>query len=53
MFKQHKLNEHGTKEQREKEFKFYCKCCDFGSFSKDIYVKHTNSEKHNKYINKI
>lgn len=53
MFKQHKLNEHATKEQREKEFKFYCKCCDVGSFSKDIYEKHTNSEKHNRYINKI
>ena len=53
IFKQHKLTEHGTKEEREKEFKFYCKCCDFGSFSKDIYKTHTDSEKHNKYINKI
>ena len=25
VFKQHKLTEHGTKEEREKEFKFYCK----------------------------
>ena len=33
-FKQHVLNEHGTKEERLKEFKYYCKYCDFGTYSK-------------------
>ena len=47
--KQHKLNEHGTLEEREKEFKYYCKICDFGTFSKNIYVSHGESEKHKKY----
>jgi len=53
VFKQHKLTEHGTKEEREKEFKFYCKCCDIGTFSKDIYEKHIHSDKHNKFLEKF
>jgi hypothetical protein len=53
VFKQHKLTEHGTKEEREKEFKFYCKCCDIGTFSKDIYEKHISSDKHKKFLEKF
>ena len=53
VFKQHKLTEHGTKEEREKEFKFYCKCCDIGTFSKDIYEKHICSDKHKKFLEKF
>ena len=53
VFKQHKLTEHGTKEEREKEFKFYCKCCDIGTFSKDIYEKHIGSYKHKKFLEKF
>jgi hypothetical protein len=30
----HLLNNHGTKKMREKKFKFYCKICDFGVFTK-------------------
>ena len=48
--KQHYLNDHGTLEEREKEFKRYCKVCDFGTFSIDIYINHIESEKHNKKI---
>ena len=44
--KQHKLNEHGTIEEREKEFKYYCKDCDFGTFSIDIIEKHKKTKKH-------
>lgn len=51
--KQHKLNEHSTIEEREKEFKFYCKICDLGSFSKDIFENHNKSEKHIKFMQKI
>lgn len=52
-FRQHILTIHGTKEQREKEFKFYCKICDLGSFSKDIFENHNKSEKHIKFMQKI
>ena len=44
--KKHVLNKHGTLEQREKEFKFYCKICDFGTFSKDTIEVLNNSDKH-------
>jgi hypothetical protein len=53
LFKQHKLNEHSTKEEREKEFNFYCKFCDFGTFSSQIFNKHNNTSKHQKYKEKI
>jgi len=47
--KQHKLNEHGSLAEREKEFMYYCKICDFGTFSKNIYENHNNSDKHLKF----
>ena len=50
MMKQHKLNEHSSKEQREKDFKFYCKYCDIGTFSKDIFEKHNMTNKHKNYF---
>ena len=45
---QHKLNEHSTIEEREKNFKYYCKVCDYGTISKDFYEKHIATEKHKK-----
>ena len=45
-FKQHKLNEHANKETREKEFRHYCKLCDYGTFSGQLIEKHNNSYKH-------
>ena len=42
----HKLNKHSTKEERSKQFTFYCKYCDYGSFSKDSLEIHNNTEKH-------
>ena len=45
----HKLNKHLTKEDREKEFTYYCKYCDYGSFSKDLLEKHNLTEKHKKH----
>jgi len=44
---QHILNKHSTKEKREKDFKYYCKCCDYGTFAELLHKKHLNSEKHN------
>ena len=46
--KQHKLNEHATKEEREEGFKYYCKICDYGTFSIDLYNGHKGSKKHKK-----
>jgi hypothetical protein len=45
----HRFNEHSVKEEREKEFKFYCSYCDFGIFSKDTLEIHNNTDKHKKY----
>ena len=47
--KQHYLNIHGTLEEREKEFKYYCKLCNYGTFSIDLFKQHEESKKH-KYI---
>ncbi len=49
-FKKHKLNEHSNKETREKEFKYYCKLCDFGTFSSDTLNIHNETKKHKKNI---
>lgn len=45
---QHKLNEHSDIEKREKEFKYYCKLCDFGTFSIDLFNFHNSCRKHKK-----
>jgi hypothetical protein len=42
----HILIRHSSKEKREKEFLYYCKICDFGSFQKNIFVFHNNTKKH-------
>ena len=44
--KQHYLNNHATKEERQKEFIFYCVKCDFGSFSKFLFDRHLETLKH-------
>lgn len=46
----HILNYHKTKEDRQKEFRYYCQNCDFGTFSKDIMDKHNDTEKHKHII---
>ena len=45
-FKQHKLNVHSNKKEREERYKYYCNLCDIGTFSKSIYENHKKSEKH-------
>ena len=49
IFKQHNLNYHSNKEEREKEYNYYCKLCDFGTFYKNLFEKHNLTEKHKKY----
>ena len=46
----HILNKHSTKEERKDKFKHYCELCDFGTFSKDTFDVHENSNKHKVYI---
>ncbi len=52
LLKKHTLTEHGTKEEKEKEFKYYCLHCDFGTFSKDTIEIHNKTKKHLRYITK-
>jgi hypothetical protein len=44
--KQHYLNWHSTLEEREKNFNYYCKKCNFGTFSIDLMNTHNNTKKH-------
>ena len=44
--KLHTLNNHSTKEERKEGFKYYCECCDFGTFGKTIYDKHIGTKRH-------
>lgn len=48
--KQHILINHGTKKEREKEFTYYCKYCDYGTFSKPLYKIHRQTKKHNNIV---
>lgn len=45
-FKVHMLNNHSTKEEREKGYKYYCKYCDFGNFVENSFKSHLETEKH-------
>ena len=38
--KLHYLNNHANKEERKKDFKYYCEPCDFGNFSKSLFKLH-------------
>ena len=49
-FKKHILNEHSTKKEREEGFKYYCKYCDFGTFSTDLFDGHNTNHKHKKRL---
>ena len=47
----HNLNNHSEKEERKKEFKYYCDSCDFGVFTVSSFDKHKMSLRH-KRLNK-
>lgn len=51
--KQHILTKHGTKSDRENEFTYYCKYCDFGTFGKSSYKIHRQTKKHEQIRNSI
>ena len=42
----HILNYHKNKEEREKEYPYYCNICDFGSFQNSHLEKHKLTKKH-------
>jgi len=42
--KLHYLNNQANKEERKKEFKYYCEECDFGNFSKGLFKLHMESK---------
>jgi len=44
--KSHELRNHCTIDEKEKEFKYYCKECDYGTFAKTQYENHIKTEKH-------
>lgn len=50
VFKEHKLNCHSDKATRMKEYTYYCKYCDFGTFSNKDMSKHTETKKHKNFI---
>jgi hypothetical protein len=45
-FKNHKLNNHSSFEERKKEFPFFCEVCNIGFFSKILLNNHNSSKKH-------
>ena len=49
LLKKHILTEHSTKEERKEKITYYCNLCDFGTFSKDTYDIHLNTNKHKRY----
>jgi len=44
--KTHLLNNHSTREERKSEFKFFCECCDYGSFYENFINVHNETAKH-------
>lgn len=43
----HILTQHSTPEERKKQFKYYCECCDFGTLGEVLYNRHLETKKHN------
>ena len=48
--KEHKLNIHSSKKEKEKEYKYYCNACNIGKGHELSYIKHINSGKHKRMI---
>ena len=44
--KVHCLTHHSTKEDRKKEFKYYCDKCDFGTYAEILFTRHCETKKH-------
>jgi hypothetical protein len=46
IFNMHVLNQHASSDVREKDFPYYCKKCDYGTFVNSAYSSHLNTKKH-------
>ncbi len=44
--KTHILTHHLEKDDRKKEFKYYCDKCDFGTFGEILFIRHCETNKH-------
>jgi hypothetical protein len=44
--KLHYLNKHASKEERIKDFPYYCDKCDFGCFTDILFKRHLETLKH-------
>ena len=44
--KVHCLTHHSNKEERKKEFKYYCDKCDFGTYAEILFTRHCETKKH-------
>jgi hypothetical protein len=42
----HILTNHSEKEDREKEFTYYCKECDYGTFHSNMFNIHCDTKRH-------
>jgi hypothetical protein len=47
---QHILNNHSSKKERSEKFTYYCKDCDFGTFTNHIFKSHNDTKKHKRMI---
>lgn len=45
-YNQHMLNNHSSTEEKEKSFKYFCKECNFGINTENLYDKHCQTTKH-------
>jgi hypothetical protein len=48
----HILNKHASTKERKEKFKYYCECCNFGTFKMNQYDKHMLSSSHMRMIKK-
>jgi hypothetical protein len=44
--KVHYLTHHSNKEERKREFKYYCEKCDFGTYAEILFTRHYETKKH-------
>jgi ribosomal protein L35 len=44
--KVHCLTQHSSKEERKKEFKYFCDKCDFGTYADILFTRHCETQKH-------
>ncbi len=50
--REHNLNYHATKAERETAYKFYCKPCDVGKMYEVQFNEHLSSNKHKRMVDK-